>query len=69
MKLQTPGRLRLTALVLAIAAATTLAHSQTYTDLYNFDGTHGCDPSTRAFSSRGETAACMEPRHAAALTA
>jgi uncharacterized repeat protein (TIGR03803 family) len=34
----------LTTLMLAIAAATTAASAQIYTDLYNFDGTHGANP-------------------------
>lgn len=39
---RTSAELILTTLMLVVAAATTAATAQTYTDLYNFDGTHGC---------------------------
>lgn len=34
----------LTSLMLVVAAATPVLTAQTYTDLYNFDGTHGANP-------------------------
>ena len=41
---RTNAALILTTLMLMVAAATTVATAQTYTDLYNFDGTDGAEP-------------------------
>jgi len=49
----TNAALILTALMLAVAAATTVATAQTYTDLYNFDGTHGAWPSYSSIVAQG----------------
>jgi uncharacterized repeat protein (TIGR03803 family) len=49
---RTTAALILTTLMLMVAAATTMATAQTYTDLFNFDGTHGGDPHGQLLQGR-----------------
>ena len=44
----------LTTLILLVAAATTAATAQTYTDLHNFDGTHGANPAQSDIVAQGQ---------------
>jgi len=50
---RTNAALILTTLVLLIAAATTAATAQTYTDLFNFNGTDGANPEHPALLAQG----------------
>ena len=50
MKIRTLRILSLLALTLSAAS---VAHAQTYTDLFNFDGTHGSDPSYPQLLAQG----------------
>ena len=50
---RTSAALTLTTLMLLIAAATTAATAQTYTDLFNFNGTDGANPEHPALLAQG----------------
>ncbi len=50
---RTDDLLSVAMLALVVAAATAVAPAQTYTDLYNFDGTHGADPTVPQVLAQG----------------
>ena len=66
---RTSATLILTTLLLLIAASTTAATAQTYTDLFNFNGTDGANPNTPPFLPRDETATYTGQRAEAELAA